>query len=311
MGCFDRYITIDSSTPSRSGLYAVDLPGVDILLLDSVTKTEQPDYKACYESIYKRACQNLVSDIEKMLQSKFFVDKKLISRETSEFNESYHESGGIRIRVGLPKYARIHIVSIDIKTLDPIGSPEPSIWIEDKNGVVIYEVPTDGIVEGFNTIFIDKDFELDDLTIRFEGVVAYQTDNKYYPDYTYYDEKFYCQFDCADNLYPGRVDQLDGGGLNVKFNVLCSVEKYVCENINIFKQSLYWRLGLETCVERRFGNRFNQFTTMTTEDAQNLQDFYNSQYQTELQNSVKSTNMREDPICFNCKSLVSSKTILP
>lgn len=309
MACYTDYITIDSSIPSRSGLYAVDLPGVDILLLDSLAKKEQADYKALYASIYKRSWDNLVSDVEKALQSKFYVDKKILSRETSEFLTTTHTGGEVRIRIELPKYARLHIISIGIKAVNAQASPEAEFLFTDENEETLYSKESE-LVAGYNTINIDQDFEVNDLTISYDGVESYQTKNKYYPGYRYYSEIF-CEFDCADNFYPGKVDQLYGGGLNIKYNVVCSVEKYICDNINLFKQALYYRLGLELVVERRFGNRINEFTTMTTEDAEKLQEFFNTQFQQELLNATKAVNIKEDPICFNCKSSVSSVNILP
>jgi hypothetical protein len=309
VSCYADYITIDNSTPSRSGLYASDLPGVDILLLDSLAKPQQDSYKVLYNSIYKRAWDNLVSDVEKALQSKFHVDKKIISRETSEFLTTTHTAGEVRIRIDLPKYARLHIISIGIKSVSEHFSPEAEFFFTDENEETLYSKEAE-LVEGYNTINIDQDFEVCDLTVSYEGIESYQTKNKYYPGFRYYSEIF-CEFDCIDNFYPGKVDQMYGGGLNIKFNVICSVEKYICDNINLFKQALYYRLGLELVVERRFGNRINEFTTMTTEDAEKLQEFYNTQFQQELLNATKAVDIKEDPICFNCKSIVSSRPILP
>jgi hypothetical protein len=109
----------------------------------------------------------------------------------------------------------------------------------------------------------------------------------------------------------GSVTQINGGGLNVKYTVVCSVEKYVCENINFFKTALWYRIGLELMIERRMGNNLNQFTTMIQERADELQNFYNAQYQQELTNAVDPVNIGEDPFCFNCKGVVSSRSLLP
>lgn len=278
-------------------------------MLDSLAKKEQADYKVLFSSIYDRAWQNLVSDVEKALQSKFFVDKKIISRETSEFLTATHTGGEVRISIDLPKYARLHIISIGIKAVNAQSSPAAEFLFYDGNEELIYSKESE-LNAGYNTINIDRDFEVEELTISYDDIESYQTKNKYYHGARYYSEIF-CEFDCADGFYPGKVDQLYGGGLNVKYNVVCSVEKYVCENINLFKQALYYRLGLELVVERRFGNRINEFTTMTVEDSEKLQEFYNTQFQQELMNATKAVNIKEDPICFNCKSSVYSKTLLP
>lgn len=312
MNCYDSYITIDRSIPSRTGLYATDLPGLDLLLFDSLTKTEQADYLQCYDRIYNRAWTNLVSDISAMLQNKFRVEYKLIARETSEFNQSYPAGeAGVKIKFSLPKYARMHIISVGIKSNQDYESPDFTLnFYDDETGELLHTV-SDSVTEGRNTINVDTDFEVDELFVAFDSA-QYSlsgTDNKYFSGCITWD-KLACTFPCGDG-YVGSVTQVNGGGLNVKYNVICSIEKFVCENINLFKTSLWWRVALETAVERRFGNRVNQFTMMQLDDAERLQDFYNKQYQQELSNAIKSQKIYEDPICFTCNNVVDSKTILP
>lgn len=315
MACFDDYIAIDRSLPSRTGLYATDLTGLDLLLFDSLTKDDQADYLVFYNRIYNRAWTNLVSDISKMLQDKFHVDYKLVSRETSVFVQDNITSGlaGIILGFNLPKYARLHVISVGVNSNEDYVSPDFQVlfYDEDESGELLHEVSL-SVTEGRNTINVDSDFEVDKLFIAYDAdlYVLKGTENKYYNGNTYWD-KLACTFPCADGNYQGSVRQINGGGLNIKYNITCSIDKFVCDNINIFKTSLWWRIGLETAVERRFGNKVNQFTMMKIEDAENLQNFYNTQYQQELSNSIKSQNIYEDDVCFACKNTIYSKTYLP
>ena len=317
MACQDNYIQIDRSTTSRSGLYATDLPGVEIALLEGLTKEDQSDYLELWENIYSRAWTNLISDISKALQDKFYVDLKLVSRETSKFNDDVNSNtglAGIRIRFDLPKYARIHILSVGVFSESAYGSPGLTLQVyeDDENGELLHEV-SDSISIGRNTINVDTDFETDKLFIAYDPsqFEFRATENKYFPLSTWlYWDKISCMWPCAWGG-EGEVRQINGGGLNVKYTIQCSVEKFVCENLNFFKTALWYRIGLELTIERRFGNRLNRFTTMIIERAEELTNFFNAQYQQELMNDIKSHNIDEDPICFSCKNVVYSKVNLP
>lgn len=309
MSCYEGYITQNKSVPSRSGLYAEDLPGVDSTLWDYLSKvgSDGPEF---WEMIQKKAWDNFVSDLTSALQDKFYVDSKLVSRETSVFKTDLNfntGNAGVRIEFKLPRYAKLHIVSVDVYSDQDYTSPEGVITVYDKDDVEISS-HTGEITEGKSTIFIDRDFDESEVFVAFdpEAYAFRETENKKY-DFGYYrfscDE---CAFDCGG--YEGKMTQVNGGGLNVKYNVVCSVEKYACQNINLFKQAYFFRIGLEIIFERRFGNRLNKFMTMTLERQKELMEFYNKNFSANLERSVRSTEMTEDPYCFSCKHLVHVKS---
>jgi hypothetical protein len=318
MPCYTSYIEIDRDTTSRSGLYATDLPGVELSMLQGLTKEDQDDYIELYEMIVSRAWQNMVSDISLALQNKFFQDSKIISRETSKFKTGSNGStglAGIKIHFDLPKYARIHIVSLTVHSLQDYASPGAVIRIydTDEDGEELFS--TDQSVEvGKNTIFIDQDFETDTLFIAYDPELFEfkETENKHYDSYYSHYSKLECTFPCCGNYsYQGTVTQINGGGLNVKYNVVCSVEKLVCENINLFKMAFWYRIGVELADEQLLGNRLNRFTTMTQENAENRSGYFGVKYTSNITEATKSINLDEDPLCFRCKSVVSAKTVLP
>lgn len=265
--------------------------------------------------IYRRAWSNMVSDISKSLGKKFYRDAKLVSRETSKFQDDYNtgsELAGVRLQFDLPKYARIHVISVAVNSEQDYPSPSPTLYFyeNDADGELLLE-KSDNIEEGKNTIFIDQDFEVDQLFIGYDpaSFSLKKTENKYYPSNWIHWDKLSCMWPC----FAGQagVTQINGGGLDVKYVIVCSVEKYVCENINFFQTALWYRIGLELMIERRLGNNLNEFTTMIQERADELQNFYNAQYQQELSNSIDPVNIDEDPFCFNCKNTVTSRTNLP
>lgn len=312
MPCYDGYITIDNSTPSRSGLYVTSLPGVELNLLSDLTTPDQANYLAFWDNIYKRAWDNLVSDVANLLNEKFFVDLKLVSRETSDFLTSLNSSGiaGVRIEFTLPKYARLHIIDVELISDQDYDSPDGviSIYEDDVNGDLLHEV-AEVITEGKNTINIDTDFDVNSVFVSYDSQVLSlkKTENKNYYSPSY--NKLSCTFPCQ--FGQGGVRQINGGGLNVTYVVYCSIEKFVCENINLFKQPLLWRIGNEIIIERRYGNTVNCFTAMTPERAEELTEFYQNTYSEKLDNAIKGHKINEDPFCFNCKNTVTVKTVLP
>lgn len=318
MTCFDDYITISESImPSRSGLYATDLPGIDTDMLDSIARSVSEDYSDIWETIYKRARKNLVSDASKNLAEKFFVDLKLISRETSKFKTDTNSNtglAGVTLEFTLPKYAKIHIISVQVDSLQAYTTPglELKFYQDDGDGELLDTVTQD-VTTGKNTINVDTDFEVDKLFIAYDASTysLKQTENKYYASgYNHFDS-IICDFCFWGDNYRGSVVQVNGGGLNVKYLVYCSAEKFVCENIKLFDQAFLYKIGEEITIERRFGERLSRFTILTQERWAELGGFYKAQYQQDLMNVINQSNIPEDQVCFACKNIVRTETFLP
>lgn len=319
MPCFDNYITISESTAeSRSGLYATDLPGIDREMLDGIARSVSEDADDIWATIYKRATRNLVSDVSKNIQDKFFMDLKLISRETSSFKDSNNSNSGlagITLEFVLPRYAKLHIISIGVYSASVYAAGDVfKIYDTDENGELLDTITT-AISAGRNTVNVDTDYEADKVFISFNPALYTfrETENRYFSDLNYLtfgdvicDQCFY-----GDPDFRGSVVQVNGGGINVKYLVYCSMEKFVCENIKLFEDCLLYKIGHEITVERRLGQRLNEFTVMTQERWEELETFYNTQYQQNVMNAIRSQNIPEDDLCFACKNTVRTESLLP
>lgn len=320
MPCFSGYIEIDRSTTSRSGLYGSDLPGVEISMLEAFTKEDQDDYLEFWDMIVSRAWTNMVSDISLALQNKFIVDSKIVSRVTSKFKDGANGStglAGIKLEFQLPRYARIHINTIEVLSEQAYDSPEANfkIYDTDEDGEVLYD-EDHGLETGRNTIYVDREFESDNLFIAFdpEQLSLRETENKYYSDGFYNSwGPLECTFPCSPyfDQYTGRVTQHNGGGLNVTYSVVCSIDKFACENINLFKTAFWYRIGVELMDEALLGNKLNKYATIQAERAADRSGYFGKKYSDNLNESIKSQNIKEDPICFKCKTVSMSKTRLP
>lgn len=310
MSCYSNYIELDSLVPSRTGLYVDSLPGIDILMIDGLRKSGN-DSDITWAVLYKRAWDNLVSDITKALNDKFYVDTKLVSRETSSFEDDYNSSGsaGVKLTFNLSRYSKIHVISVGLWAQSSHTNAVIRFYDTDANGELLLTL-TEDLVAGRNTLNVDTDFEVDTLYVIID-TAAYpvkKTENKDYHGVNFITD-YVCEWEWYGGI--GNIEQINEGGLNLKYNVYCSIDKFACENINLFKWAFLWRIGVEITHERRFGERLNEYTTMTIERATELNEFYGNRYDTELMNAVKSQNIKEDFVCFNCKNVVSTKTSLP
>lgn len=312
--CPDNYIGLDNLIPSRSGVYADSLPGIDIEMIDGLRKNAK-DSDETWDLIYTRSWNSLVSALSGALQDKFYVDSKIVSRETSQFKTDINLNqglAGVSIEFNLPRYAKLNIVSVQFSSDQAYSSPEGLIQIfeDDQNGELLYEITAD-FTEGKNTLYVDQSFEVNKVFVAFNPeVYAFkETENKKYTTPYIYWSCDACAFDCGG--YQGKVDQINGGGLNVVYNITCSVEKFLCQNINLFTQAFLYCIGVEITKERRFGERLNRFTTMTLERAEELMGFYTENFEKNLDRSVRSQNIKEDPYCFSCKEVVSSRSSIP
>jgi hypothetical protein len=281
-------------------------------MIDGIAKAGKEDLT--WDVLYKRAYDGLIAEVRKLVNNKFNTDLKLVSRETSQFKESANGAtglSGVQISFDLPKYARIHIISIGVYSDQEYETPDVPFYFyeEDEDGELLHET-TGEIIAGRNTINVDQDFEADTIFIAYDpdNYAFRSTENKKYSTFISWscDE---CRFDCGG--YQGSVKQINGGGLNIKYNVYCSIEKFVCENINLFAQALLWKIGIVITEERRFGERLNKFTTMNLERAEELMGFYSEKFNLEVTEVIKGQNIREDEFCFPCKHLVSKRTSLP
>lgn len=312
---FTDYITHSKDTPSRSGLYANQLPGVTLNLLDDLTKDEQEDFEEFWEDIYNRSIVNFVGDVQGKLADKFNIDLHLLSRETSSYKDDLNGNtglAGIKLNYGLPKYGVLHVLTIEVYAESDQADAEFVFYETSEDGRELHSVTAD-LVEGINTINIDRDFSVDKLFISYdpELVSIRETKNRYFDSCYYFSfSDTSCLFPCYNNSQ-GSFTQVNGGGINVIYNAVCSIRKFTEDNLNIFKEAFWYRIGLELIRERIFSDRFNRWTTMQPEDAEKKEGAFAKECELKLSNAIRGLRLNEDPVCFTCKSAVYSNYQTP
>lgn len=315
--CLTGYIGIDRSiSTSKSGLYFTGLLGMTVNQLHSLTKDDQDDFEEFFDTIQDSAKAQLLIDLQAKLAARFHIDLKLVSRETSDYLTDTVDPGqiaGVKIQFLLPKYARLNILSIGFVSETESVSPEGQIFVydTDSDGELLSTISAQ-VESGLNVVDVYQEFEKDNLFVGFNSdqLTLRKTENKYYPDGSYDYQKLSCTFPCC---YGGAasVQQINGGGLNVKFIITCSMEKFLCENLPLFKFALWYRIGVEAMKEAIQSDRVNRFTVLSPERATEKLALYLEDYNKAIEAATMNIRMQEDPICFSCKRTIGAVTSLP
>lgn len=317
MECFDNYIGLHRTLrTSNSNLYVTGLMGVELSAFDDLSKEEQEDFEAAWLEIYERAQINMILDLTGKLNEKYRVTGKIDTRETSESQTNYltgQGETGVRITSQLSKYMVIEVQTISFIAENAVPEPSPagSIKVYDKDDALIAVIPLGDVAQGRNIVKVFTEFEDEDLKFKIDTDLysVRSTINKYFDDGVY--DKLICTYPCYFGGGENSVYQLDGGGLNIKFVITCSIRKFLCENLSIFKYALWYKTGVELMRERITSDKINAYTTLTTERATQLLAQYNEDFDKALKTAVDTLKITEDPYCFPCKSFVTAANYLP
>lgn len=184
------------------------------------------------------------------------------------------------------------------------------VYQDDADGQLLGTFSIDTVEQGKNTVVIDQDFDADKIFVAINPVGYFRkTTNKYFGSDHLSANKLSCTFPCG--FGEGSVTQVNDGGLNVTFNVYCSFDKLICDNLNIFKYALWYRIGVDLMKERQISDRVTRFTVLSPERAVELRDIFNTDYQAALESAVMNLKLTEDTQCFVCKKPIKAVTSLP
>lgn len=80
----------------------------------------------------------------------------------------------------------------------------------------------------------------------------------------------------------------------------CTIDDLICKVIADFTDALLYVHGNELMIERLFSPRLNSYTTVNKDEAYELRDHYQLEYEKELARAVKSIPKAMIEDCFEC-----------
>lgn len=94
-----------------------------------------------------------------------------------------------------------------------------------------------------------------------------------------------------------------------KLNRTCDYNELICDNIEELTQAWKFLLGVTLMLFRLNSDRINRWTTIGRDEAKELRDFYQIEYEKALHQGV--LLMDTDACCLNCESNPAVVTWLP
>lgn len=169
---------------------------------------------------------------------------------------------------------------IDYIGIKYTGANEPAsgLYINQLPGITLKMI--DSIVEAEQQTFLGLWKEVQDRTLR-----------KFSKDYKGKFENKYVGFCCNSEE--------------------CNPENICCENKSLFADSWMYCLGTELMIERMYSSRLNKFTTIDKDQAQDLKDYYQVEYEKSLNHAIKHIPKEFIDRCFECRSNIDHVEVLP
>lgn len=304
--CFDNLITLGNISPEitpRSGLFVTDLPGISLNQFEALVKDGQTGVDEFWDKLYKRAKTTFLSQITARLNDSFHVEKVISSELSGVFvpertiNDS-ESKAGVSIEFLKSKYSVIEIQTIQIWS---VGAVEGAIIeiIDNDTEVTIKTIEAD-LNDGFNIIDVFEQFENENIRVVYDPTQVQSIETTNFK---------HIKKGCC-TLCTRGVEQINGGGLQVEFSTLCSLELFVCSRIGQFKTAFWYWIGVELMKERLTSELTNCFT-IDLEEAKRLLDIYDGEFQSALDPILKNMKIKDDHVCFDCKGSVTKKVLLP
>jgi hypothetical protein len=94
-----------------------------------------------------------------------------------------------------------------------------------------------------------------------------------------------------------------------EINTECNYEDFICNNKEILVNAWRYLLGNQLMIYRLYSTRLNRFTTIDIEEAKQLKDFYQIEYESALAQGVKAVDFSD--CCMPCNTSIQTVTWLP
>lgn len=331
MNCLTDYIGLRGCTDSEplSGLYINDLAGINLKTIDAIADNEQVTYLGVWSAIQKRAQVKLLSAVQKEFNKRYQLKTitqswqlpKDLNGTEETFATTYNglqidTSCGDEIQFTQSNLMFISVQSFSMYVKSFVGADiNLSYRITDGYTGEVYLTGTKNITTtGWHEVQINQKFFTTRLNVEWlapAGTITEQVD---------LNDTDGVSCACLSNLYGcdccayiwGTDDNERAGsetwGLIVTSTVGCSFEGLICANKNTF-DAAYWNLlGLELMIEQVYTDRLNKYTTIRREEAKELRDYYQAEFDKYIEQAIDGISMDNFDCCLECNETYQYQT---
>jgi len=318
--CLDNLIGVrDLATYNQpdTGFFINDLPGITTQKLEDIGDQEDHyEPRLAWEDILDRASRKFEDDVKTRMMPYFKnysykghsitgqIDVDNITLATEAFYSGWwFDLANMDENLSLVlETANIHIVSgsnFEIKVFDAItGETLNTIGYAATLGLNEYRILVKLPLWKYRKIFVGYDANAISVkqVDRFDrnlGTVSANHVSK------------------TASVTEGNITS-SNTGLMLTYNVECSVDNFICQRIDLFKNPILYKHGIEFCNEQIYSDRINRWTLLNVEEAKDLKEnLLVPEYEQMMDNIFRDIRVRDRGECFECAKPVTYKTFLP
>jgi len=315
---------LDCGTPPESGVYINSLPGINTEIINAISDSEEITHRGVWSDVNQVSARRFQTDIMGKLRKTYKLKR---IRQTFEF---IPESGTVEVASGNYRglllgfsYQYFTFQSFNISTvyLYSTTAGNSTLKIFDRQGVELYT--KDVVVEiGLNAYQVNDVFISDRLFVGFDftnidGVESDITSNV---------SSCFCQVlqevfcDTCNPSFGGATKSgatitntsTNAHGVGILGSAGCDYSQIVCNNKLIFTSAWLYLLGNQLLIHLLNADRLNKYTTADVQKYNELKDYYQVQYEVQLEEAVLGIELDAmDDCCIECSPLVKSVQWLP
>jgi hypothetical protein len=341
--CLTDYIGLVGCSDSEpeSGLYINDLPGVTLESIAKIGNAEQETYLGTWNEIQKRGRKKFATRISAKLLERYKIRSITESVNLLRYIDTVNNQTalglnwrGFTIELA-PKstqhfvssaFQRIFIKELSLYFKQVSGSPVALKVFDLDSGEVLgtYEI-TDPVI-GWNTVSVNTSFNHYRLFAAFDATLVASV----WQEISEFSINSFC--DCVCSIYGDCDARIRGAksatldatltdddltfdqntyGLTGIFTIGCSYENLVCNNRQVFDTSLWYLMGVELMLERLYSDRLNRYTTVDLKTASELKDYFQAEFDKEMEIAVGGINLDSADCCIECNAPIMVVESIP
>jgi len=325
MDCLINYIGVkDCGTVPESGIYINSLPGINTEIINAISDSEEITHRGVWSDVNQVSARRFQTDIMGKLRKTYKLKR---IRQTFEFipEQGTSEIGSAEYRgllLGL-YYQYFTFQAFNVSTVylysDTAGTSTLKVF--NRQNVELYSQAVD-VVEGLNAFQVNKTFVSDRLFVGFD----FTNIDGFSSDITSNVSSCFCQVlqevfcDTCNPSFGGATKSgavitntsTNAHGVGILGSAGCDYSQIVCNQKQIFTSAWLYLLGNQLLIHLLNADRLNKYTTADVQKYNELKDYYQVQYETQLEEAVLGIELDAmDDCCIECSPLVKSVQWLP
>lgn len=314
MDCLINYIGIkDCGQEPASGVYINSLPGINTEIINDIADGEEVTHKGVWADVNTISAKRFQTDIMTKLRKTYKL-KRL--RQAFEFipeegvaEPASAEFRGLLLSFDYQYYTfQAFMVASVLLRSDVAGTTTLKIY--NRSGVELYSKEVT-VVEGLNSYTVDRIFSADRLFVGFD----FTTIDGFASSIASNVDSCFCQavntictecspsFSGATRSMGGAVTLSDSNshGVGIVGAASCDYSSIVCNNKPIFTSAWLFLLGNQLLIHLLNADRLNKYTTADRDKFNELKDFYQVQYEAQLEDAIAGIELdTSQDCCIEC-----------